>query len=52
MFLSILQSGTDRKVGSNVYVDGKFKMNGVSNDILKIKKGRCLNSIRCFRIIS
>ena len=39
VFLSILQAGIDRKIGSNlVDLDGKFKLFGESNDIFKIQK--------------
>ena len=39
MALSILQAGIDRRVQINtVDIDGKFKINAVSNDILKIQK--------------
>ena len=39
MFLSIVQAGIDRNVGSNVVdIDGRFKINRVSNDIFKIQK--------------
>ena len=39
MALSILQAGIDRRVQINtVDIDGKIKINAVSNDILKIQK--------------
>ena len=39
MALSILQAGIDRRVQINtVDIDRKFKINAVSNDILKIQK--------------
>ena len=37
--LSILQAAIDRRVLINaVDINGKFKINGVSNDILKVQK--------------
>ena len=39
MFLSILQAGIDRRVLINaVDINGKFKINATTNDILKIQK--------------
>ncbi len=36
MFLSILQAGIDRRVLINaVDINGRFKLNAVSNDVLK-----------------
>ena len=38
VFLSILQAGIHRRVGVTVVdIDGNFKINGVSNDILNIQ---------------
>ena len=39
MFLSILQAGINNRVLINaVDIQGKFKINAISNDILKIQK--------------
>ena len=46
--LSILQAGIDRRVQINtVDIDGKVKINAVSNDSLNIKTSRWFNIIRC-----
>ena len=46
--LSILQAGIDRRVQINtVDIDGKVKINAVSNDILNIKTSRWFSIIRC-----
>ena len=45
--LSILQAGIDRRVLLNaVDINGKLKLNGAANDILKISKSGWFNSIR------
>ena len=47
MCLSILQAGIDRRVLLNaVDINGKLKINGAANDILKISKSGWFNSIR------